>query len=108
MEDVTPEQSVLGRRIRFDVSGVMFAIDESRLKSGPWSKLTQLCQARDASNTGDIIIIDRPADSFGAIMAWYQTGELHIPKTSCPGAFLKEMEFWEINLNSLTTCCFLK
>ena len=93
-------------RVRFDVSGQEFYIHKDKLTSGPSSKLKALYYC--FKDTKDSLYIDRAPNAFGAILAWYQTGELHIPMSLCPGAFLKELEFWDIKHTKLARCCFYR
>jgi len=55
-----------------------------------------------------VVILDRPYDAVAAILAMYQTDELHIPMSSCPVAFLKEMEFLELKPEMLAKCCRIR
>lgn len=91
-------------RINVDVSGRLFKVSKEILKNGPQSGLSRLLLSDEVSELS-VLEIDRPADIFAAFIAWYQTGELHIPTTSCPRAFLNELEFWEISPEVLTSCC---
>ncbi|KAL4220787.1 Potassium voltage-gated channel subfamily V member 2 [Mactra antiquata] len=91
-------------RINFDVSGQIFRINVDIIKKGPDSGLKRLLATNDIEELR-VLEIDRPAEIFSAILSWYQTGELHIPATSCPRAFLNEMEFWEISPEVLSSCC---
>ena len=52
--------------------------------------------------------IDHPAERFAAILAYYQTGELHIPAGLCPGAFQRELLYWDIDSGKLSDCCIAK
>ena len=90
-------------RVRFDVGGQTFAINRSLLSSGSCSKLSQLSKLER-----DVIVIDRPPDMFAAVLAMCQTGELHVPRSCCPGAFLLELDYWGIKTDKLATCCYFK
>lgn len=90
----------------FLVGGQHFTINVSTLEFGPSSKLKQLYAC--ATNKQEPIAVDRPPDMFCAILAFYQTNELHIPMTSCPNAFLKELQFWEIGVENMSDCCLTR
>ncbi|KAK3581332.1 hypothetical protein CHS0354_016175 [Potamilus streckersoni] len=95
-------------RVCLRIGGVEFDIQKSLLERYPDGYLYDLCQGSSSSDTKDKIIVDRPAQSFAAILAYYQTGELHMPSGICPGAFKKELEFWKIGKEELSDCCYLK
>ena len=88
---------------RFLVGGQQFTILTETLESGPPCKLTHLYAC--AANKREPIAVDRPPDLFSAILALYQTSELHIPMTTCPNAFLRELQFWELGVDQLADCC---
>ncbi|XP_060559368.1 potassium voltage-gated channel protein Shaw-like, partial [Ruditapes philippinarum] len=91
-------------RVRIEVGGQVFTIPVELLENGPSSRLQNLYKSTSASNKTCVIAVERPHEMFPAILAMYQTGELHIPMTSCPGAFMNELAFWEIPVESLSSC----
>jgi hypothetical protein len=93
-------------RVRIEVGGQVFTIPVELLENGPSSRLQNLYKSTSASNKTCVIAVERPHEMFPAILAMYQTGELHIPMTSCPGAFMNELAFWEIPAESLSSCCY--
>ncbi|KAL4220985.1 Potassium voltage-gated channel subfamily V member 2 [Mactra antiquata] len=88
-------------RLTLDVSGQIFTIPRQQLNKGPPSKLVSICQSESST-----IYIDRPADSFSAVIALYQTGEIHIPSSVCPVLLLKELRYWDISATHISKCCF--
>lgn len=95
-------------RVNLNVSGTKFEIDPRCLEKEPFQKLPRLVfDARKDGNEQELSI-DRPSDSFAAILTYYQTGELHIPTGVCPGAFRKELEYWEIGADNLSECCIFR
>ena len=95
-------------RINLNVSGTKFEIDPRCLEKEPFQRLPRMVfDARKDGNEQELSI-DRPSDSFAAILTYYQTGELHIPTGVCPGAFRKELEYWEIGADSLSECCIFR
>lgn len=93
-------------RIHFDVGGQIFKISKTALENGPPSKLTRLYKSSSGpSDNGTCIEVDRPSDLFASVFALYQTGELHFPTSLCPGAFVNELEFWEISPDVTENCC---
>ncbi|KAH3830033.1 hypothetical protein DPMN_103269 [Dreissena polymorpha] len=85
--------------IQVEVGGKMFKLSAEKLESGPPPRLKTLCKCPTPE-------VDRPSYLFKGILALYQTGELHIPEGSCPLAFLKELEFWEIDISLMADCCY--
>ena len=49
--------------------------------------------------------VDRSADSFAAVLMFYETGKLHLPTTVCPRLFLDELDYWGISHENLSDCC---
>lgn len=92
--------------VEFEVGGQRFTVSSESIELGPSSRLKQMYTS--SVNNHQPIRIDRPPEMFGAILALYQTRELHIPMTSCPGAFLKELQYWNITTECLSECCFTR
>jgi hypothetical protein len=93
-------------KVRIEVGGQVFTIPGELLENGPSSRLQDLYKSTSASNKTCVIAVERPHEMFPAVLAMYQTGELHIPMTSCPGAFMNELAFWEIPVESLSSSCY--
>ncbi|XP_053372767.1 potassium voltage-gated channel protein Shaw-like [Mercenaria mercenaria] len=93
-------------KLTFNVGGQLYSISTTSLQNGPESKLTRMYQSGTTLTESAYIDVDRPGDVFASVLALYQTGELHFPMTSCPGAFLNELEFWEISPEMVESCCF--
>ena len=87
----------------FCVGGQIFTIRQELLNSGPKTRLSTLSAKND-----NPVVIERPRECFGAILNWYVMGELHIPPNVCPGEFKKEMEYWEVDVNYLSDCCYFR
>lgn len=96
----------MNNRITLDVSGQLYTVLPEILENGPPSRLTRMYKDGLSMSKSDCILINRPPECFVAILAFYQTGELHIPMTSCPGAFMRELEYWEILPEMLSVCCY--
>lgn len=87
--------------VKFNLGGHTFILSAHDLKRGPASRLTEMFTDADLGEQ----FVNRPAEYFAAIVALYQTGELHIPMNACPGAFQTELAYWGIPLDTLTSCC---
>lgn len=93
-------------KVRFEVGGQTFSLSAEKLETGPPSKLKQLYTC--AENKQELICIERPAELFAAILALYQTQELHIPLSTCPSAFLRELQYWDLGVEHLADCCLTR
>ncbi|CAG2243078.1 unnamed protein product [Mytilus edulis] len=85
-------------RITINVSGLTFKIRRDLLLEKPETYLGHIAMKTCASEEDPDLWIDRPLDSFHAILNFYQTGEFHMPPTICPNAFKRELDFWRISL----------
>ena len=95
-------------RATLNVSGTRFEISCKSLEDEPFQRLPLL--VKEAKRNGEALefVIDRPVERFAAIIAYYQTGELHIPAGVCPGAFQKELLYWGIDSDKLADCCMVR
>ncbi|XP_045163795.2 potassium voltage-gated channel protein egl-36-like [Mercenaria mercenaria] len=93
-------------RIKIDVNGQMFAVPREIIENGPPSRLRRMYKAGSSVSKSECIVINRPLESFTAILGFYQTGEMHIPMTSCPGVFMRELEYWEVSMDVISDCCY--
>ncbi|WAR15478.1 KCNAB-like protein [Mya arenaria] len=92
-------------RVTANVSGVKFEFSGNIVeKYHEHTLMTMLGNMREKNQTTELIV-DRPPDCFAAILAFYQTGELHIPTALCPSAFRRELEFWKISASYMPKCC---
>uniref|UniRef100_A0AAY3ZYN9 Voltage-gated potassium channel regulatory subunit KCNF1 n=1 Tax=Denticeps clupeoides TaxID=299321 RepID=A0AAY3ZYN9_9TELE len=65
--------------------------------------LAALCDDYDPANKE--FYFDRDPDAFKCIIDVYYFGEIHMKRGICPICFIKEMEFWKIDLSYLDECC---
>ncbi|XP_069122403.1 potassium voltage-gated channel protein Shaw-like [Argopecten irradians] len=89
---------------RVNVGGRQFEVSRQVMVSIDGSRLQRLVH-EDPSCMTDIFF-ERPSGPFEAILAYHQTGKLHIPGDLCPGAFKDELDFWNICAEALETCCY--
>ena len=90
------------------VSGTRFEISCKCLDGEPFQRLPLMVSQAKKNGTPLVFDIDRPAERFAAIVAYYQTGELHIPAGVCPGAFQTELLYWDIDSSKLSDCCVVR
>ncbi|KAK3105263.1 hypothetical protein FSP39_021195 [Pinctada imbricata] len=91
--------------IAFNLNGFRYEISKEKVYQtfGNSSKLTKQLSEFPLNKE---IRVDRPRHVFEAILDYCNTGHLHIPRNVCTGAFVEEMEFWEIDPRCLERCCF--
>lgn len=65
--------------------------------------ITALCD--DYDPTTKEFYFDRDPDAFKCIVEVYYFDEIHMKRGICPICFIKEMEFWRIDLDYLDECC---
>ena len=95
-------------RISMNVSGTNIEMDSTYLEKDPYGRLARMVKTAKKESDRINIVIDRPAESFIAVVTYYQTGELHIPTGVCPGSFKKELEYWEVGADKLSECCLFR
>ncbi|XP_066535878.1 potassium voltage-gated channel subfamily F member 1 [Hoplias malabaricus] len=105
------------QEISVNVGGVRLSLRPDVLNRFPESRLAEL--ANCPSRSFDLIsslcddydpcrrefYFDRDPDSFKCIVEVYYFGEVHMKRGICPICFIKEMEFWKIDLGLLDECC---
>lgn len=95
-------------RVKINVAGTYFEFDRILLQDKKCERLAELCCRLGSTEKPHEITIDRSALCFGAILSYYQTGEMHIPPGVCLGAFSREMEFWQVESDALYECCLYR
>ncbi|XP_059164000.1 potassium voltage-gated channel subfamily A member 1-like [Physella acuta] len=83
---------------KFEISHVTFSKFETQIQS------RSVLRADKQTGCSEYFI-ERHAQSFGAILDFYQTGELHLPTDVCPSIFKRELEAWEVDWTQMSTCC---
>lgn len=94
------------RVYKLNIGGREFQISQHVMESVDGSKLQRISRQANDKSKNEIIFFERPTGAFEAILAYHQTGNLHIPGEMCPGAFKQEMEFWDISPQVLEKCCY--
>ncbi|XP_053378618.1 potassium voltage-gated channel protein Shaw-like [Mercenaria mercenaria] len=89
--------------VTINVSGMTFELDVDDIRRAPSSRLHKY-----VFNGKRSMCFKRPVQSFEAILAYYQTGDLHMPLSVCPGAFRTELEFWGLDPQIMTKCCYYR
>ncbi|XP_056009033.1 potassium voltage-gated channel protein egl-36-like isoform X3 [Ostrea edulis] len=92
---------------RFNIRGTLIITSSAKFQTFPDTKLGKLTNTSPEYNPQhDEYFIDRNPMIFHLILDFYNTGDLHLPKTLCAGSIRKELEFWEIHENLLRPCCW--
>ena len=95
-------------RVTCTASGSRFEISSKCLEEEPFQRLPLMVSEAKKNGLPLVFDIDRPAERFAAILAYYQTGELHIPAGVCPRAFQRELLYWDIDSSKLSDCCIVR
>ncbi|XP_066925437.1 A-type voltage-gated potassium channel KCND3-like [Clytia hemisphaerica] len=95
-----------GRKLRINVSGSEFRINEAILEAFPETLLGNPLKRGYYYDTVDQeFFFDRDPFLFKFIFKYYKTGKLHYPETECYEAFMDELNFFQINLTEIAPCC---
>lgn len=65
--------------------------------------LESLCDGYD-KHRGEFFFQRDPV-VFNAILGFYQTGKVHIPRSVCVEHFQSEIEYWGVSLRDVDDCC---
>ena len=90
--------------VKIHVSGNTYELDLDDVRRAPESKLYRYVFVGKKLD----LTFKRPIQRFEAVLAYYQTGELHMPTSVCPGAFKTELAYWELDPQILSKCCYYR
>ena len=90
--------------VTIHVSGNTYQLELDDVRRAPESKLYRYVFAGKQTS----MTFKRPKQSFEAVLAYYQTGELHMPTSVCPGAFKTELAYWGLDPQILSKCCYYR
>ena len=96
--------------IYFLVGGVQFATIKTNIYRVPNSRLSHLNE-NDSPNydrTMGHFVYDRNPSIFSHILDFYRTGELHFAHDLCGPSIKNELNFWRIDENHLSPCCWAR
>ena len=92
--------------VNINVGGVIFSTRHSTLKSIPNTRLSSLCTSSDEYlKEKDCFFFDRNPEFFQNILDLYRHGNLHVPSNVCGATLKREMEFWQVPLERMPSCC---
>ncbi|XP_074641384.1 potassium voltage-gated channel protein Shaw-like [Tubulanus polymorphus] len=92
--------------VSFNVSGVIFQTLRSTILRMPGTKLYHIIEHPKAKNCREIFI-DRHPGLFDAILNYYRTKELHLPKDLCGSSLKHELEYYGIPDQAIEPCCWV-
>ncbi|KAJ8333078.1 hypothetical protein SKAU_G00419740 [Synaphobranchus kaupii] len=100
-----------------NIGGVRQVLHGDVLNRYPETRLAELvnCASRNFDTISSLcddydpgkgeFYFDRDPDAFKCIVEVYYFGEIHMKRGICPICFIKEMEFWKIDISFLDECC---
>ncbi|XP_035263476.1 potassium voltage-gated channel subfamily F member 1 [Anguilla rostrata] len=100
-----------------NIGGVRQVLHGDILNRYPETRLAELvnCASRNFDTISSLcddydpgkgeFYFDRDPDAFKCIIEVYYFGEIHMKRGICPICFIKEMEFWKIDISFLDECC---
>ena len=94
-------------RVQLNVGGTTFVTHLSTLSTLPGTRLSSLDEQDESYdvNTGEYFF-DRSPAMFESILNYYRTGELHFPHCFCGPSIKTELEFWGLDENCISPCCW--
>ena len=90
--------------VKIHVSGNTYELELDDVRRAPESRLYRYVFVGKRMS----LTFKRPIQSFEAVLAYYQTGELHMPTSVCPGAFKTELTYWGLDPQILSKCCYYR
>ncbi|XP_067949886.1 potassium voltage-gated channel protein Shal-like [Watersipora subatra] len=96
-------QSATAKKIIINISGHNFVSTVGTLLKYPESRLGKLVQ-KEPSRAN--YFFESDAEIFREVLNFYISDELHCPKNVCYSNFLLHLEFWEIDTEAVSNCCF--
>ena len=95
--------------VRLNVGGRIFVTEWETLRRPVGSKL---CHIKTSDKNYNIskneFYFDRGSSYFEHILDLHRTGSLHVPSTVCIPAFLAEMEYWDVGVEQIAPCCYIR
>jgi hypothetical protein len=94
-------------KVVLNVGGHKFTTLKSTLQNVPNTKLAKITEADPSydATTGEYFF-DRSPSCFSYILDYYRTGRLHMSHCTCGPAMKAELEYWEIDDNCISSCCW--
>ena len=90
--------------VKIHLSGTTYELDVDDVRRAPESRLYKYVFSGKKLD----LTFKRPIQSFEAVLAYYQTGELHMPTSVCPGAFRAELAYWGLDPQMMSKCCYYR
>lgn len=101
------EDASLDTILRINVGGSVFMTKLGTLRKRGVGKLSKISLDDLAfiNNKGEFFF-DRDPNFFSYVIQYYRTGELHISDSCCTKTIKSEMEFWELDVDTIGDCCW--
>ena len=92
--------------VNINIGGTGFSTRLSTLLSIPNTRLSGLCtSSEEYIEDKDYFFFDRNPDLFQSILDLYRYGNMHVPSNICGATLKREMDFWQIPLERIPSCC---
>lgn len=102
------EQPPASENIVLNIGGVRHETTLETLTSQPGTKLANPEKLKKHYRTGTKeYFFDRSPRLFDHILNFYRTGQLHISTSLCARELANELDFWGIDHNRISNCCWV-
>ena len=93
--------------IVLNIGGQRFQIKKSTLKNIADTRLSNLDECSESYDPiNKDYFFDRSPQFFDSILNYFRTGQLHFSHCCCGPVIKLELEYWGIDENSISTCCW--
>ena len=92
--------------VNINVGGTIFSTTLSTLRLIPNTRLARLsASSAEYIQEKDHFFFDRNPEVFQSVLDLYRHGNLHVPSNICGATLKREMDFWQIPLERIQSCC---
>ena len=94
-------------RIVLNVGGRRFETTQSTLRNISDTRLSDLDESSIYYDQNQKeYFFDRNPEIFDSVLNYFRTGQLHFPHCHCGPAVKLELEYWGVDENSISPCCW--
>jgi sialic acid synthase SpsE len=95
--------------VKINVGGRVFLTHRRTVNKLPRSTLAIAVGNADYyENSLDMFFFDRRPGLFEAILEAHRDGEIHFPSAACGSEMVAELEFWNLPISMVASCCIAK
>ena len=95
------------RLVKLTIRGSEFILDLDSINGNVTSRLETILCEQEASSDNHLSLNRNPT-IFHCIADYNVTGKLHLPEGVCGQQLKEELEFWGVDVTSVSACCALK